>query len=190
MKLIKISGIDVKNVIATTHVNKKGEMFYNIILGSKDSTQKFYTLYIGTKFKRPTSSEDKYELIGDDFCISSIKTKKGDNLKDLNGNQIYCIYRDENTMYKSDVLLLLEIPNKMYTDVSYKLEGDIEELAKASVGKERMGVVYSSPALMLEIFGDCKITWQGLDRNKNQVGKQILYSYDKGTWDITNLDNN
>ena len=79
---------------------------------------------------------------------------------------------------------LLGSSNRLYTNVNYTLQGEVRLLAEASYGKERDGINYSSPIPVLEIFGDCELTWTGTDINNHQVGQVIKYNYALKQWDI------
>lgn len=182
MRILKLSGIDVTNVVAKAISRKNDKLYYNITVGSKNPKYKFYCMYLSTKCFLPKTENDELELTGNDYIISPVKSN-GENQKDSNGNNLYCIYNGGSSNYKSDIVLIWEIPNRNYTDIKYTLEGDVELLAEASDGKERSDISYISPIPILEIFGDCVLRWTGKDRFNNPVGQVVKYDYITGTWD-------
>lgn len=182
MKIIKLNAANIDNVKA--HVSKKagtGEEYLSIKHGSSG----FWVYYImlSKNFFNSDKTCDALEMKGDDFVLKPLK-KKGVVIKDNKGNIVYCLEKDYMENHKKDNLVFWEIPNKYYTEVKHKIEGTAKEIAGGIVGKERNGVSYSSPAPIIEVLGDCKLSWNGKNEDGKEVSQTISYDYMKNDWDI------
>lgn len=183
MRILKLYGNNVNNVIATAIPNKNHKLYFNIMLGTRGKPYKFYTIYLASKHFKAKKVKEELELKGNGYLIQPVKDK-GQVIKDKHGNTCYCIYKSELNTYEKDIVLIWEVPNRYYTNISYNISGDAMVLAEACYGKYRFGVNYMSPIPVLEIFGDCELTWTGIDRQNNKVGQVIKYNYAIEQWDI------
>ena len=82
------------------------------------------------------------------------------------------------------VLLLWEIPNKRYINVSFETDGDCHIVGSGETGSIRDGIEYISPAPVLEIFGSCTLKWWGYDKHSNLVKQEITFDYPNSQWNI------
>ena len=187
MRILSLNNLGVSNAIAKSMTNNNNnKMYYNISLGFGSNDYKMYTIYLSSKHFPVVEEVEELELHDNNYILQPIKI---DNKvqKDKNGNINYCIYKGDVNNYKNDIILIWEIPNRRYVNVTYKMDGDVRLLAEATYGQERDGINYLSPIPILEIFGDCEITWSGTDKNNNTVGQVIKYNYALKQWDIKSL---
>jgi hypothetical protein len=187
MRILNLNTFGVSNAIAKAMFNKKNaKLYFNIILGFRGYEYKMYTLYLSQRHFKAKKSMEELELKDNNYILQPIKIN-GELQKDTHNNPIYCIYCNDVNNYKKDIILIWEIPNKLYTNVKYEIKGDVTKLAEASYGQERDGVNYISPIPVLEIFGDCELTWSGIDKHSVKVGQIIKYNYVLDQWDIKSL---
>lgn len=187
MRILKLCNVNVTNAVATAIPNKNNRLYFNIMIGSRGLDWKLYTMYLSSRHFQATKNGEELELKGNNYMINPVKVNN-EIQKDQNGNILYCIYPNDAYSYKKDIVLLWEIPNRSYLNVKYEIKGDVELLAEASYGKERLGVNYKSPIPVLEIFGDCELTWTGVDREGKQVGQIVKYNYVIDQWDIKSIE--
>lgn len=186
MKIIKLNATSIDTVKA--HVSKKagsGEPYLSIKHGSSG----FWVYYImlSKNFFTVNQADEAYELKGDSFVLKPLK-KKGSPIKDNKGNIVYCLEKDYMENHRKDNLVFWEIPNKYYTGVQHKVNGAAKEIAAGIVGKERDGTAYSSPAPIIEVLGDCTLSWVGKDLNGKVVSQTIKYDYMNNDWDIGKIE--
>lgn len=117
------------------------------------------------------------------------KTIESEFTKDNRGNYIYMVDKDEISLYNNNIILFWDIPITTCDDVEYQLEGNVRTLADGEYAKEYLDSVLVVPAPILEIYGDCKLSWSGLDSVRNIKYKQsITYNYNRDEWDSTNIE--
>lgn len=182
MKIIKLNAASIDKVRA--HVNKKrgtGEKYLSIKHGSSGFW--IYYIMLSKNFFTLENEEDPLELKGDDYVLKPIK-KNGNVIKDSKGNIVYCLEKDYMENHKKDNLVFWEIPNKYYTNVKHEISGMAKEIAVGIVGKERDGVAFSSPAPIIEVLGDCVLSWTGKNEHGDTIQQYIKYDYMSNTWDI------
>jgi len=173
MKILKLDHIGIKNAKAVVFKNKKNnELYFNI----KHGSSKFWvwSASLDKKYYKPKNDNDVLELSENDYILIPIKGKK-EVLKDKKNNTLYFISKDYMEIHKNDILLLWEIPNKNYTSVKYKVEGNASVIGTGMAGKERDNVKYTSPAPVVEILGNCKLTWEAVDVNGDKYKQEIEY---------------
>lgn len=177
MRIFQIHGLTLSKPIAYTYENKENnELYYNISIGMDDLYFKQYILKLDAKYFKPKSIDDKLELSDDNYILKPYLIPHSNNIYRVKKNQVYMISKNNSHIQRSDILLLWEIPNKQYTNVKYKTEGFVNVIAEASAGRYRNNKIYSSPCPVLEIFGDCKLSWIGTDINGNKFSQNIEYN--------------
>lgn len=165
-------------------VNKNGKTFTNFIIdiGSTGNGLWKYYMRLGNSItKYIPEGEITHELKGDMYSIKPIKSNDGTVIKDNNGNIKYRIDSDDcPDAFKNDILLFIEIPNKNLENITYTIEGNATELAKAYVGKDRGEIISRSPAVVLEITGDFKLISTGTNKDGKTVQGCFSIKYGKG----------
>lgn len=196
MKFIKLTAFKQEAVVAKIYYHKKnGKMYYNVKHGSSkttNNTNELWSYSFGLSKNYFPVSEENPELVlkDDDYVITTVKID-GEVIKDKKGNVLYNISKDDNNVHKKDIILLWEIPNKNYTNVSYSAEGLCNVLGEGVSGKERGDIMYCSPAPVIEILGDIKLVWTGYHTNdgiSQKVSQTIIYDYSKNEWDIRPIE--
>lgn len=184
MKLIKVSNTGVSKVEAKL-IKTRNSKHYNICFGSKGNGLWEVRLLLDKRFFKPDDNVNEIELKDDNYVIYPYKDKDGKVVKDQQGNILYIVTIDRASFHKRDVLLFWEIPNFNDINVTYDIEGSYNLIGEGFTGKERGDTIYRSPALVLELMSDVKLTWKSDTRQ--QI---ILFNYNTGTFeakDITNI---
>lgn len=173
--LLTGSGL-LKNVTAFKFKGKKKE-YYNIQHGSSDYGQHNYLINLEAKDFDANGSDKKDQavLTGELYTLKPIYINN-ELAKDRIGNTRYCLAMDHNHSHSNDLILLWEIPNFSYTDVKFRVvKGVCNCLAMGTTGRNREGIIYKSPAPILEASGDFVIEWVGLNKDLELVGNTISY---------------
>lgn len=188
MKILKLTAYTLAPVEPVVYRTKNNVSYYNIVVGTRDINHKRYIIKLNKHYFDPdtienlTLNKDNYVLIP--FLING-KIADGNELhKDSNGNPMYILSKDNETIHKKDILVFWEIPNIMYTDVKFNTSGYVEVIARASSGKTRQGKIYTSPYPVLEVFGDCRLSWSARDKNGCICRQDITYNQRDDKWDI------
>jgi hypothetical protein len=193
MKILRLTSINVGPVIAQTFKKSKdaNNIYFNIKHGSAGKNLWVYSCGLHSVHFKPANEKDSLELSGDNYILRPIKKRVGGSeddkivLKDKIGNTLYSISIDNMRHHKKDIILFWEIPNNNYTDVSYTTSGNVSELGKGWIGKERNEKLYSSPAPVLEIQGNCSLEWVAVDIDGFKIKQTIKYDFEKANWDIS-----
>lgn len=204
MKIKKLNHIQITSAKAYARTNKyTDKLFYNIILGSEG--EGFFPYFISLAYKhfKPNNISDVLELTDDNYVIKTVKEyyklvdgkkipytdKEQKPIKTLkDGKKYFTIYKTNGYSFPKDTLLIWEIPNIKYTNVTYSLSGDVELIEEGGgIGKERNGVKYVSPCLLLEIYGDCELKWNAINRNNEKIQQIITYKYNSDEYSISDI---
>lgn len=190
MKILSLQDFKISNATAIVRKNKdNNKMYFYIPHGTRAKDLFCYNMAMSYRDFIPNSEHDTLELKDDDYIIAPV-IRDNSTLKDRLGNTIYCISKDSNKVHANDIILFWKIPNKKYTNVELKVEGDVDIIATGYAGKLRGDVLYKSPAPVLEIFGDCYCKWTALDMDGKTVGHELRYSYKDNKWNIENIGDN
>ena len=167
-------------------VKGKDYVMYTVDIGSAGKGLWKYFMKLGhSVVDKQHPDTQKVILEGDNYTIRPIKDKDGNILKDALGNVRYKIEEDRTDAFKTDIILFIEIPNKNYTDVEYKLSVCATIIAKAFIGKERdSDKVIKSPALVLEITGDFSLSYTAKDQFSQTINGIYTFDYKTKGFDI------
>ena len=186
MKIVKLSIAEVKPATAQAHVKDNGNGYihkqYNMKHGTSGADFGYWLLPISEQIAKPEKSSDILELTDNKYILIP-GTQKGKD-KDRLGNDAYKLTIDYTTLHQKDLIVLWDIPNKNYKDVVFTTDGDVDVIGTGYNGKSRGGVLYKSPAPVLEVFGDCNLCWSAVDKNGVKCEQKITYHYTSGDWDI------
>lgn len=180
MKIIKLTSSIVSKVIASTVKNKnKTKEYYNIKHGGRGEGLHTYKMGMDERIFKV----DKSELIlnDDNYILIPIYRQKK-QLKDKADNFMYYISTDQMEDHKNDHIVFWEIPNKFYTDVKYEITGDVNTIACGTIGRSRGNVNYTSPAPILEVYGECTLSWTAIDNNGRKL--EQVFTFEDGKWNI------
>lgn len=190
MKVIKVSNTKVECAKATVVKSKTNELRYKIILGSEGDGIHPYLLGLDTRYFKPESMDDVLSLDGDNFIIKEVRdrvTKKPMTLPCK--KKLFTISKSNAHTFPTDSIVIWEIPNNRYRDVTYELNGDVELLVEGgNIGKIRNDIAYTSPTLLLEIYGNCELRWKGVDKNGNIVYQTVVYKYESNEFNISTIE--
>jgi len=172
MKIIRLGVYETSEVKPNIYINNRGEKFYNVRHGKRGNPEYCWgwVCSIDSKIATPVSDPD-FKLIGNDYEIEPI-FKNGKPKKDKLGNIEYVIKKDNSSFNKDDILTLWELPSKKYTDIEYELVGEVTEIGKGTSCMYRQNSIISTPAPVLEITGDCTLSWVGKYGGKKY--KQVI----------------
>ena len=188
IKLLTGNG-EVRDMVAVKVKGKKGD-YYNIHHGSKDPGFHNYVINMEAKeFIANNTSKDSLPLNADTYILKPVY-EKSILCKDRIGNTKYCLSVDNNMSHIKDIIIFLEIPNFNYTDVKFRIvSGDCSYLGMGINGKNRDGVLYKSPAPIIETSGNFTIEWVAKDISDNIVGSIISYDNESSEFKTEHLDN-
>lgn len=180
------SDYELKPAVARRFVSKvvnADKLVYTLAIGSPGVDLWLYYMSIGKSIlKNIEGTPDEIVLDKNSYTIRPIRDANKNVIKDKKGNIRYRIEEDPNTAFKNDMILLVELPNKNYLEIKYRLEGDVSLLAEACTGKERQAMTFKSPALVLEVTGDFKLVYEAKDQNGNLVTGAMSYDYTRKTF--------
>ena len=188
MKIVKLTWLSVESAKAQVYTSKKnGSMYFNIKHGSSGKQFGYWLARVSPRVSKPNEISEELILDKDNYVLRP--THRDDNvLTDKLGNVIYTIDIDYSTIHNRDLIVLWEIPNKNYTKVEYFVEGDVNIIGKATSGKDRGDKVYKSPAPVLEVYGDCVLSWLADNTEGVRIKQKVFYDYANGSWDITPIN--
>lgn len=185
----KISLYDLSQPSASVFKNRKtNELFYNLRLGSTgDKTWEYVLLFDKRQFN-PKEITDKLLLENNNYVIKPIKEKQSDGKftlkKDGKNNVHYVVSEDSSSFHKKDLILIWELPNRNFTKIEYKIKGPHNVLAEAIAGKERSKETFTSPIVLLELLGDCELSWVGIQDTGDILEQNIIFKYETGQFTI------
>ena len=189
MKLVKLVNGTVAEVTARlTKPNRSGRRFYKITHGSFAHGLHAWILPLAQAIfgKQDDGVEGSEKVLTEDSYVLQPIIVKDKHITDINGQKKYRITRDNLLDHKKDVLLFWEIPNNYYTHVKYNISGSCAKIAEGKSGRNRNGKQYTSPFPVIEIMGDCTLTWSAKDTiNNREISQTISYKYNTEDFDIS-----
>lgn len=184
MRILKLTGVDIRPAVAMVYKNKvSNALYFNIQHGSFGKNFWIYTCGLNKIFFTPKDEQDRITLSDDNYILKPIKRNK-EKIKDGKENILYNISIDSMENHKKDCIIFWEVPNKNYTNVTYTISGNAAMIAEGITGKERNDTIYSSPAPIIEAYGNCKLEWSGLNNNGERVSQTINFDYVNDKFDI------
>ena len=183
MKILKLTTSETNPATAIVPNRSKDKMYFEIQHGSKGNALWMWTANLAYQQFSPKNMADTLILRGDDYFVKTLY-KEGKPTEDKQGNINYLITTDNMHNHKKDILLLWEIPNvNNNADIKYTISGMVSELGKGYTGRERGAVIGKAPAPVLEIIGDCTLSWTS-EKDGVVSTQTINYDYVKENWDI------
>lgn len=202
MKILRLRNNKVSPVVAyccaqyKSGVNKD-KLSFMISHGNYGKYSWSLRTYLHRNTFPPTKSGDSLVLDKSNYTFKvqrrAIKDDKNRTIdseytKDNKGNYIYMVDKDDVSLYNNNIILFWDIPILTCDTVTYRLEGNVRVLAEGIYGKEYLDTTLTVPAPILEIYGNCKLTWNGSDEVRNlKYTQTITYDYDKDIWDSTSI---
>lgn len=186
MKLLKLTEYALNQVKPTIFKNKNNITYFNIVLGNRDIHGFRYGIRLDKIMFDPEINPDVV-LDKDNYTIRPyIKDVDGNKLvyKDRQDNTVYVLSKDNDISNTKDILLIWDIPNNMYKDITFTTNGDVNVLACAYNAKTRGTAYYKSPVLLLEIYGDCELQWKGYNSKQETIEQTVSYKQKSNEWDI------
>jgi len=173
MKILKLGGMKVSPMVAVIHRHKE-KSYYNIKHGSAGKNLHVLSYGIDNKLYNPDNALSPNPLVlnGNNYILKTVN-KKGDILRDVKDNIIYTVSTDNVENHLNDIVLFWEIPINKYKDITYTTTGDVTTLGAGIIGKERGTETTQAPAPVLEIYGSCVLTLEGLTPDNKKV-KQVI----------------
>lgn len=179
MKILKLTLQGIKNTYSEI-IEHNGKRYHNLKHGTSGKRLWSWSASMDIK-KFPVVSDERVELDGNDYVLIPI-SRDGKILKDGIGNCNYVISKDDVESHRSDIIVLWEIPIKNFKTIEIELSGDVSEIGRGYIGKYRVDRKQRIPAPILEITGNCAITWTG-DTFDGDGYKQVI-KYKESNWDI------
>jgi len=180
MRILRLDNSVISPAVAVKYTNPKTKAeYYNIVHGGMGRDTWKWICGLDSRIFTPTS--DTLELTQTDFNLKFVY-KGNKQLKDFKDNPVYNIIRDNDPTHCSDIMLLWTIVAKGCKDITYAVDGEAIEIGKGSYGKRRGNNVYIYPAPVLEIYGDCVLTWSGTDARGMKLKQVIEYEQARDKW--------
>lgn len=183
MRIIELNNLGVRTPVAKVFQSLDNKLYFNYKVGLRYKDCKEYTLSFSNKDYSPTSKDDILILDKDNYNVVPVY-KNGELAKDRNNNQIYTVREDNTVSHRSNSLVIWELPNNDYVDVTYQLDGSVSKLADASSGVYRNDTMYVTQILILSVYGDCVLTASFKDSEGKSYTKSYTYNYKADKWDI------
>ena len=186
MRFLELNLTGFKTPEATTYIRCGDRVYFNYRFGLKRYGFSEYRLTFSYKDFKPNSITDVMTLDKDNYIILPI-TKNDKDQYNKNNQKLYCVYEDKSKSHTKDTILFWEIPNRNYTNIEYRLEGDVSLLAQASTGLVRNEKTFKTPILMLDVYGSCELHWEANNYLGDKVSQTITYSYEDDRWDLESI---
>ena len=179
MKFLKLSDHKLDKLVANVYKNdKNGNLYYIVRHGDLNvkNISAQYTLSIDSKLAKPKEESDIFVLEDETLTIKPIYVR-GSLVKNKRNEQLYTITAERSGMPDKDMFVFWYIPANRckHGDVTYTLQGNVNLIAEARYAKDRGEVIFSTPAPVLEIYGNCVLTWSGVDLDGKKHGQSITY---------------
>lgn len=185
MRIEELSTGGVKPAIAVVRRNINNKtLSFNIMHGSFGTGLGFWSARLNGRFGRPTSESDMITLDKNTYDLYAVRNGSNQVMKDVLDNTLYGVTDNRVQGDSRGVIILWRIPNVNYSEVSYSLVGMCSELGSGWNGKDRGDVIYKSPAPVVEVFGDCILSWEAKTSSGETVKHVSTYDSNKETWDI------
>ena len=187
MRVLTLANFKIQPAVAELYKSNDDKYYFNLRHGIVGYSFWRWSVGLDINYFRPTKELTEYVLDGNDYFLDPIK-KNGVTSTDSIGNSLYTITKDKMTIHKNDILLLWEIPNKYFTNVSYETSGMCTVIGEGSVGRLRGDTVFKSPCPVIEILGDCILSWTGKDIEGKIYSQIIKYDYAEKKWDVSPIE--
>lgn len=186
MKIKRLTDAGASPAIADVYIDPDTKKkHFNLVHGIKGAD--LWKWYAGIDPNYIDTNTDKLVLDQDNYCLTPVM-RGGKHMMDKKNNKCYNIATDNNPSHCTDVLLLWNIPSRSYRNISYSISGDVSLIGEGYNGKSTSDRVITAPAPVLEIFGDCEISWSGINNSGAMVKQQIKYHYHTEQWDINPVE--
>jgi hypothetical protein len=174
-----ISGTDTITPKTIIHKGKGEKEFHNITHGSPVNGGKRIVLSLD-KGMFPVIDSQPIELTGDDLSFFEMPDTYTNGIVD------FILTKDNMYSHRKHCILLLEIPNNGYENVTYDIIKGGRELACGSYVKSINGKNYSVPQPIIEVNSDFILEWKGKFNNK-EISQRIEYSVHASKWGISEI---
>lgn len=171
MKILRLDKDGLLEPLIATLVDKNEKLYYNIHHGDSNCWQ--FRCSIDSRISFP-KKDKKLILKEDHYILREIRNSDDELIVDMVGNVYYVISKNSNVEHKQDLLLFWYIPTD-YKDVTYEIEGFVTQIGIGYNGVKDT----PTPAPILEIYGDCRFSMKGLDKNGQQTNIKYAYDYDQ-----------
>jgi len=188
MEIKKLTWTGIEPMKAQAFYNNKGDrLFFNVKHGTEGKLFGYWLGRVSPKIAKPKDISDTYVFDKNNYVLIPNRDKVTGNInKDKLGNNIYSIGIDYSTIHQNDIILFWEIPNKNYKDVNFEINGDANLIGMAYNGKDRGDDnLHISPAPVVEIYGNCTLTWKAININNDEIYQTAKYNYNNGVWEIS-----
>jgi len=186
MKILRLTDSVVTNAEADIYVDPLTKhKYFNLAHGTKGpATWKWYAGVDPSYFDKEgvTLVFDR-----DSYNLAPIY-KAGKPVSDKKGNLCYNVIIDNDPSHRKDVVLLWSIPARTYTNVEYSISGSAQEIGLGVFGKSRGINSIIIPAPVVEIFGNCTLTWSAMNSDNVTIMQSITYNHYDTSWDIGSLE--
>ena len=166
MKIKKLTSDGLLEPLTAIPVERNEKLYYNVFHGDP----KCWEFRCSVDSRIATVKLNKPLLFdADHYVIKEIKDKDGKNILDQIGNSYFVISKNKCLTHKTDLLLFWDISHTL-KEVTYTIGGFAKEIGKGYTGYKDNHI----PAPVIEVYGDCKLSYSGIDEDKNI---KVTYDY-------------
>ena len=132
---------------------------------------------------------DTIKLDKNNYFVLPVKGQNGETVLDKQKNKIYLITEANDTSSLINhmvVFWFIPIHNKPI-EVSYK--GNVKEILRGTFGEEYLNDSFTAPAPVLDITGDCELTYSYIENDVKHIFTNI-YTKKDNSWfrDVKTID--
>lgn len=172
MKILRLTTDGLLEPLTAQPIEKNDTIYYNIFHGSKTCWE--FRCAVDSRIATPKINKDLI-LKEDHFIFRYLKDKDDKEILDQVGNKYIVISKNSDPSHKLDTLLFWDIEHPV-TNIEFTINGFANEIGRGYNGTETI----KSPAPVLEIYGDCELSYTGQINDKN-VAITYLYDYNNST---------
>jgi len=185
MRVVRLTGSLLTPAVADIFINRKtGAVHHNLSHGAK--SKGCWKWFAGISHEHFSLDTQPYELADDNYVLLPVKTK-GMTLKDAKGNICYNIGIDSDPSHTSNILVLWSPADRSYTGIKTALRGACEVIGTGrNIVNRTRGE--STPAPVVEIYGDAVLTWSGVRSDGALVEQSIEYSHGGKNWTFGDIN--
>lgn len=183
MRIVNLTTDGISPAVAEVYRSKQGKRYYNLRHGTRGHGLWCWHAGLDQAFfpvDKPT-----IQLDADNYILEPVYTKTG-VVTDDKGNQSYLISVNTDKSHVNDVVVLLDIPRTRLKDLDLKLTGSVTMIGVGVAGKVKSNKedLITVPANVLEVDGDCTISWSGITTTGDVMTLTAHYIHTSKTWEI------
>jgi len=184
MRITRLTGSLISPAVADIFINRKTEVVHHNLSHGTKSTG-CWKWFAGLSHEHFDLANEPYTLDGDSYVLLPVK-KNGLILKDAKGNVCYNIGIDSDPSHVNNILVLWTPAERAYSDVVVDVSGSCEIVGHGKNIANRTNRE-SSPAPVVEIYGDADLYWTGKRADGVVVCQHVKYNLGTKQWTFSDV---